>query len=66
MRCSGVRRVRVERVLRVLGELRQGAAHAHAAVPHAAEGAGVRLRPPARLQGDVRRRRARVRVSASK
>lgn len=60
---SGVRHHRVVGVVGVLGDVRQGAAHAHARVRRAAEGGHARLRPPARGQGDVRGRRGGVRVS---
>lgn len=58
MRDSGMRGVGLGPVVGVLGDVRQGAAHAHARVPLAAEGADVRLHAAARRQGDVCRRRA--------
>lgn len=50
-------------VVRLLRNVRQGAAHAHARVPHAAEGGYVLVWQAAGRQGDVRGRRTRVRVS---
>lgn len=61
--CSGVCSIRMGAMGALLGVVRQGAARAHACVPHAAEGTDVRVRQTTRVQGDVRRRGCGMRVS---